>query len=61
MIFILNFSALIFLGGWSILRDQSLNNTSLSKLLQNETFTTLSLFITILSFITAGFCLQFIV
>ena len=55
MIFILNFSALIFLGGWSILRDQSLNNTSLSKLLQNETFTTLSLFITILSFITAGF------
>lgn len=55
MIFILDFSALIFLGGWSILRDPSLNNTSLSKLLQNETFTALSLFITILSFITAGF------
>lgn len=53
IVFILNFCSL-FIAGWLDLGDRSLINISFSKLIQNERFITLSLIITILSFITAG-------
>mgnify|MGYP007093999807 CR=1 FL=1 len=53
IVFLLNFGSL-FIVGWLNLGDKPLINISFSKLIQNEKFITMSLIITISSFITAG-------